>query len=136
MHPYTLKACSGSICRPLTLLFNQSLQSGCLPQYWKYANVIPVFKKGAKSIANKHRPISLISQVVKVFESIVCDNVLTHYNHKLFSSKPTWFLPKKSYLTNLLESYNDWIQLADNGSVLDTVFLDYKKCFDRVPIKD
>ena len=36
IHPYTLKECSSSICRPLCMLYNQSLQSGQLPLDWKY----------------------------------------------------------------------------------------------------
>ena len=28
IHPYTLKECSSSLCRPLCMLFNQSLQFG------------------------------------------------------------------------------------------------------------
>ena len=35
IHPYTLKECSISICRPLCMLYNQSLQSGQLPLDWK-----------------------------------------------------------------------------------------------------
>ena len=103
-----------------------------MPQDWKCANIIPVFRKKAKSAANTYWPISLTSQVVKVLESVVCDNIL-----KFFSSlsKLTWCSLKKSWLTNLLESYHDLIQLADNGSAVDIVFLDHKKAYDSVPHK-
>ena len=62
------------------MLFNQSLQCGQLPHDWKCANVIPVFKKGSKFAANNYRPISLTSQIVKILEYIVCDNI-----HKYFA---------------------------------------------------
>ena len=37
IHPYTLKECSYSLCEPLCMLYNQSLQSGQLPQDLKCA---------------------------------------------------------------------------------------------------
>ena len=61
--------------RDHNMLFNQSLQCGQLPHDWKCANVIPVFKKGSKFAANNYGPISLTSQIVKILEYIVCDNI-------------------------------------------------------------
>ena len=52
-------------------LFNQSLYTGELPADWKNATVTLIHKKDSKSQAPNYRPISLISQVVKVLESIV-----------------------------------------------------------------
>ena len=70
------------ICEPLCMLYNQSLQSGQLPQDWKCANIIPVFKKGDKSEATNYQPISLTSQIIKILESIVCDSI-----HKLLANQ-------------------------------------------------
>ncbi len=41
-----LKETSSTICKPLALLFNRSIQEGVYPEKWKYANVMPLFKKG------------------------------------------------------------------------------------------
>ena len=38
----TASATAPSLCQ----LFNKSLSTGSLPQEWKTANVVPVFKKG------------------------------------------------------------------------------------------
>ena len=35
---------------PLSILFNKSLEDGKIPNEWKRANVIAIFKKGTKSI--------------------------------------------------------------------------------------
>ena len=87
IHPYTLKECLSSsysvaICRPLRMLFNQSLQSGQLPQDLKCANIILVFKKTVKSEASNYQSISLTSQIIKILESIMYDNI-----HKLITEK-------------------------------------------------
>ena len=134
IHPYTLKECSSSICRPLCMLFNHSLQSGQLPQDWKCTNIIPVFKKGVKSEASNYRPISLTSQIIKILESIVCDSIhklITEHN--LIYPHQHGFMPRKSCLTNLLESFQDWIHSVDGGLGVDIIYLDYKKAFDSVP---
>ena len=46
IHAYILKAHACSFCIALAMIFQQSLTSGDLPNNWKKANVIPVFKKG------------------------------------------------------------------------------------------
>ena len=134
IHPYTLKECSISICRPLCMLYNQSLQSGQLPLDWKCANIIPVFKRGVKSEASNYRPISLTSQIIKILESIICDSIHKLIaDHNLIHPHQHGFVPRKSCLTNLLESFQDWIHSADEGFGDDIIYLDYKKAFDSVP---
>ena len=41
-----LKLCSPSICKPLTLLFENYLASGEFLNVWKKSNIVPVHKKG------------------------------------------------------------------------------------------
>ena len=38
----------------------------------------------------------------------------------------------KSYLTNLLEAFEPWTRLLDEGHGIDVIFLDYCKAFDAV----
>ena len=42
-------------------------------------------------------------------------------------------MPRKSCLTNLLESFQDWIHSVDEGFGVGIIYLDYKKAFDSVP---
>ena len=48
--PKLLKESRNVICSPLTKLFNKSLITSKFPAIWKKANVLPIFKKGAKNI--------------------------------------------------------------------------------------
>ena len=34
------------LMRPLTMIFNTSLKEGVVPNSWKQAEVVPIFKKG------------------------------------------------------------------------------------------
>jgi len=41
------------------MIFQTSLDQGSLPNIWKTANVVPIFKKGNKSDPCNYRPVSL-----------------------------------------------------------------------------
>ena len=63
-----LKETAQQIAPSLTLLFNKSLHSAVVPDEWKLANVVPVFKRGIKEHVQNYRPISLLCIVSKVLE--------------------------------------------------------------------
>ena len=129
-----LKNYASSLTHPLFLLYTQSLNSGIIPEEWKKANIMPIFKKGSKTKAKNYRPISLTSQLVKILESIIRtkvmkylidNNIVTHYQHG--------FVSKKSCFTNLLETFEDWTAAVDRGCGVNVIYLDYSKAFDTVP---
>ena len=47
MLPYLLKKCAKQLVYPLTLIFFESLQ-GQLPEQWKRASAVSIFKAGSK----------------------------------------------------------------------------------------
>ena len=59
VHPHLLKSCADILAIPLTCIFQQSFTDSCLPDDWKSANVIPLFKKGSKLDSDNYRPVSL-----------------------------------------------------------------------------
>ena len=44
-----------------------------VPDDWKVANVVPVYKGGSRNVATNYRLIGITSQLCKVFETIVRD---------------------------------------------------------------
>ena len=82
IHPYILASFCERLCKPLCLIYNQSLQSGQLPKDWKLANVTPVFKNGQRNLPNNFCPISLTSQACKVLESIIRDQMIDFLSGK------------------------------------------------------
>ena len=51
-----LNLCAPSICKSLTLLFENCLRSGEFPNVWKRSNIVPVHKKVDKKWINKKLP--------------------------------------------------------------------------------
>ena len=66
-----LKVIEPVIIKPLTLLINQVLNSGMFPDKLKIAKVIPIYKKCNPSLFENYRPISLLSAISKVLETIL-----------------------------------------------------------------
>ena len=53
--------------KPLGDIINLSFNQGILPNLLKIANVIPIHKKSDKLDCNNYRPISLLSNISKIF---------------------------------------------------------------------
>ena len=53
-----VKICGKSLVKPLYIIFNLSLTSSIFPSQWKKGNVVPVYKKGDRSISKNYRPPS------------------------------------------------------------------------------
>ena len=134
LHPRVLYELADLIAEPLSFIFKKVFEEGVLPQTWKDALITPLFKKGSKACVGNYRPISLTCIVVKVYENIMRDHILSHFvkNH-LFSSCQHGFLPGRSCVTNLLAVLNVWTDALDKGINVDNIYLDFSKAFDTVP---
>ena len=68
------------------MVINQTLLTGIFPNKLKIAKVIPLFKKGDKSIIiENYRPISILPSISKVFEKIIFNQLYDHLKkHNLF----------------------------------------------------
>ena len=77
IHGMVLKKCALSIAYPLSLIYNTSYNTGLIPDEWKLAYVVPVFKKGSKSLVENYRPISLTCLTMKIFEKLVRNRLMS-----------------------------------------------------------
>ena len=128
---FIIKNCAVSIAYPLSLLFNLSFNTGQIPDEWKLANVVPVFKKGDKSDIQNYRPISLTCIVSKIFEKFIRDAILDYCKNKIHDNQHG-FLPNKSCNTQMLPFIHD-ISLGLNANKdIEVVYFDFAKAFDSV----
>lgn len=118
----------------LCLIFTQSLQTGNVPDDWKKAQVIPIFKSGNRAIPANYRPISLTSIPSKMLEHIIASNLMTYLESiKFFFDHQHGFRKQLSCETQLAEFTHDILHFMDENLQTDAIFLDFSKAFDRVP---
>ena len=66
-----LKILKSELAGPLQAIFNTSFLTGIVPEKFKLAIVIPVFKKGSQTNLSNYRPISLLSVFNKLLEKLM-----------------------------------------------------------------
>jgi len=49
MHPRILKELIEEVSEPLAIIFGKSWETGEIPEDWKRANIVPIYKKGNKN---------------------------------------------------------------------------------------
>jgi hypothetical protein len=136
IHPMVLKSCAEAVAGPLSRIYQESFDSGTVPNDWKTANITPIFKKGSRSEPSNYRPMSLTSICCKILESLIRRSLTAFLEEKSFiSNKQHAFVKGRSCLANLLECFESWTRALDEGYGVDVVYLNYKKAFDSVPIK-
>ena len=121
------------ISEPLTQIINLSFSSGCFPNNLKIAKVIPIFKKNSPLECNNYRPISLLSNIDKIFEKIMYSRIIKF----LESSKciyPLQFGFRKQHSTNhtLINITENIRNALDSGQFACGIFVDLQKAFDTV----
>ena len=138
LHPRVLYELHQVISKPLTNLFNSSIQEGKLPipNEWKTAQITAIHKNGNKNDVKNYRPISLTCIICKILESIIKDNITQHFiQNSLFSSKQFGFIKGRSTSVQLINILNIWTRCLEDGGQIDAVYTDFEKAFDKVPHK-
>ena len=133
---YFIKRIISAIIQPLTFMFNQFLRLHFVPFQWKISHVIPIYKKGNKSLPNNHRPIALTSSFSRMFESIIHKKIMSHLiQNSLISPAQFGFVPGKSSCSQLLATVNEWFQALSSNPAVNVIYTDIAKAFDSVSHK-
>ncbi|CAM5077342.1 unnamed protein product [Eretmochelys imbricata] len=133
LHPRVLKELADVIAEPLAIIFENSWRSGEVPDDWKKANVVPVFKKGKKEDPGNYRPVSLTSVPGNIMEQVLRESILKHLEErKVIRNSQHGFTKGKSCLANLIAFYDEITGSVDEGKAVDVLFLDFSKAFDTI----
>ena len=129
-----LKIIKPIIVNPLKEIINISFATGVYPDKLKIAKVIPIFKnKGDLLLTLNYRPISLLSNVNKIFEKLVYARLYSFLNlHNCIYELQFGFRAKHS-TNHALFSLTEMIREAlDNSNFACGIFIDLQKAFDTV----
>ena len=128
-----LKEIISYIVVPLTHIFNLSLQTGVVPDMYKLAKVVPLFKSGDKQDPNNYRPISLLPSLSKILERIVYNRLIGFLlKHDVIYYKQFGFLKGRSTEQAMTEIILKIIEAIENKNYSLGVFLDLSKAFDSI----
>ena len=130
--PIILKDCRLELCKPLCKLFNMSLSKGYVPEDWRKANVVPIYKSGDRQSVTNYRPVSLLSIISKVLERCIYNRLSPLIS---LNNMQHGFVRGKSTCTQLSEFVHHVGKSLDLSGQTDILYLDFAKAFDTVPHK-
>ena len=128
-----LVSTEATIVKPLTHIFNLSIQKGIFPNLLKIAKVSPKFKKDDRSQPSNYRPISLLSIFHKLLEKLISKRFNKYLEkHNIINVNQFGF--RKNHSTNLalLDIIENIYSNLEAGHKGLGIFLDLKKAFDTV----
>jgi hypothetical protein len=126
-----LKSISAEISTPICHIFNLSVNTGTFPSRLKKSRTVPIFKAGLRTSCDNYRPISLLSQLSKIFEKIVSVQLVNHLDlNNLLYEHQYGFQRKKSTEHNLIHAFNFIGNALNDNKYCVGVFFDLKKAFD------
>ena len=131
---YLLKVLSQELAPIVSHIFQQSLNTGEVPDDWLTANITAIFKKGDKGIPVNYRPVSLTSVTCKLFEHILFRHIMSHLEQfNVLSTFQHGFRSQHSCESQLIITIEDLARNIDNKIQTDVLILDFQKAFDTVP---
>ena len=132
-----LKNCADILCVPLQLLWSESMETGCVPSFYKVGYVTPLFKKGSRAEPGNYRPVTLTSHVIKIFERVVRKNMMGYpETNNIISGNQHGFRPGRSCSSQMISHFDKIFKgLTENHDTDMPAYLDFSKAFDKVDIK-
>ena len=131
-----LKNCKEELSRPLALFWRKCLDHGYIPPSLKRSLISPIHKGDSRAIPANYRPIALTSHLIKVFEKILRTHIVHFMNkHNLFNKHQHGFRAGRSCLSQLLEHFDQILDILEEGANVDVVYLDFAKAFDKLDFK-
>ena len=118
----------------LSSIFNLSLTTGKFITSLKTAKVIALYKnKGSEQEVQNYRPITLLSNVDKIFEKLVHNRLINYLDrYNILFERQFGFRKRHATIHNLITLTEKVRKDLDKGDFSCSVFLDLQKAFDSV----
>ena len=118
-------------------MINLSIKSGKYYSGWKISKIVPAYKnKGNRFEAKYYRPVSNLSEISKLLEKAVHDQVYNYLNeNNLIHENHHGFLKHHSTATALQQLVDFWLKAIDRTELSAALLLDLSAGFDVLNIE-
>ena len=128
-----LRMSASMIAPSLTHIFNCSINFHIVPNAFKIAKVIPIYKKGDKMEVLNYRPISILPTISLILEKHVNLHLKSFLeSNNLIYNRQSGFRENHSCQTALIKLLDEWITAIDRNEIVGALLLDLSKAFDLV----
>ncbi|KAK3514603.1 hypothetical protein QTP70_021515 [Hemibagrus guttatus] len=113
-------------------LIHKAWDEGSVPQAWKDATIITIYKKGDRTDCGNYRGISLLSVAGKVFARILLDRLSQHITPEVVPESQCGFRSNRSTIDMIFSLRQIQEKCIEQDQPLYMVFVDFTKAFDTV----
>ena len=108
---------------------NCCINTSSYPSLLKRANITPVHKKDSKSAKNNYRPVSILSNISKLYERIMFNQMSEYFENSFFSKYQCAFRKGFSAQHCLVSKLEKWKSATDNKKSLGAFLTGLSKAF-------
>ena len=111
--------------------FNYCIDKGEFPNDLKHADIVPIYKKNSKCEKENYRPVSILSNLSKIYEKLMYNQLYEYFDNILFPSQCGFRkgYSAQHYLLVMVEKFKEPI---DRGNVFGALLTDLSKAFDCI----
>ena len=132
----TLQAGGTILARPLSIIFNRSLESGTFPRRWTHAIVVPLWKKKAKTDPKNYRPVSLTCKTGILFEKLLNKQLASHLKKEhLIPEEQDGYQTGKSTTTLTCRAYDRWCRAKNSNKQVGAILVDLSSAFCLISLE-
>ena len=114
--------------------FLASFDEGVFPDCLKHADVTPVYKKKDKSDKTNYKPVSILTNVSKINEKLIYDQLYDYFDD-ILSPSQCGFSKGYSRQHCLLAMLEKFKESVDKGNEFGAILTDLSKAFDCIDHK-
>ena len=111
--------------------FNYCIDKSEFPNDLKHADIVPIYKKNSKCEKENYRPVSILSNLSKIYEKLMYNLLYEYFNNILFPSQcgfRKWYSAQHCLLV-MIEKFKEAI---DRGNEFGALLTELSKAFDCI----